>query len=76
MATMAEVLLERETVEGELAQALLDDRWAEYLAEHPEEAGQTAEAPLPATHAEPEVPSEEELLAEARAAAEARMAAE
>ena len=76
MATMAEVLLERETVEGELAQALLDDRWAEYLAEHPEEAGKTAEAPLPATPAEPEVPSEEELLAEARAAAEARMAAE
>ncbi|MBQ3338959.1 MAG: cell division protein FtsH, partial [Atopobiaceae bacterium] len=76
MATMAEVLLERETVEGELAQALLDDRWAEYLAEHPEESGQTAEAPLPATPAEPEVPSEEELLAEARAAAEARMAGE
>ncbi|MDO5107018.1 MAG: ATP-dependent zinc metalloprotease FtsH [Coriobacteriaceae bacterium] len=76
MATMAEVLLERETVEGELAQALLDDRWAEYLAEHPEEAGKTAEAPLPVTPAEPEVPSEEELLAEARAAAEARMAAE
>ena len=76
MATMAEVLLERETVEGELAQALLDDRWAEYLAEHPEEAGKTAEAPLPATPAEPEAPSEEELLAEARAAAEARMAAE
>ena len=76
MATMAEVLLERETVEGELAQALLDDRWAEYLAEHPEVAGQTAEAPQPAAPAEPEVPSEEELLAEARAAAEARMAAE
>ena len=76
MATMAEVLLERETVEGELAQALLDDRWAEYLAEHPEAAGQTAEAPQPAAPAEPEVPSEEELLAEARAAAEARMAAE
>ena len=76
MTTMAAVLLERETVEGEVAQALLDDRWAEYLAEHPEEAGKTAEAPLPATPAEPEVPSEEELLAEARAAAEARMAAE
>ena len=76
MATMAEVLLERETVEGELAQALLDDRWAEYLAEHPEAAGQTAEAPQPAAPAEPEVPSEEELLTEARAAAEARMAAE
>ena len=76
MDTMAEVLLERETVEGAEVEALLDNRWAEYLAEHPEAAGQTAEAPQPAAPAEPEVPSEEELLAEARAAAEARMAAE
>lgn len=35
--TMAGVLLERETVEGEAVQALLDDTWAEYLASHPEE---------------------------------------
>jgi len=32
MATMAEVLLERETVEGAEVEALLDDRWEEYLA--------------------------------------------
>ncbi len=37
MGTMAEVLLERETVEGEAVQALLDNRWDEYLAAHPEE---------------------------------------
>ncbi|WP_251158864.1 ATP-dependent zinc metalloprotease FtsH [Caniella muris] len=35
--TMAGVLLERETVEGEAVQALLDDTWDEYLAAHPEE---------------------------------------
>ena len=37
MRTMATVLLERETVEGEVVQALLDDTWDEYLAAHPEE---------------------------------------
>ncbi|MEY8437780.1 ATP-dependent zinc metalloprotease FtsH [Atopobiaceae bacterium 24-176] len=37
MRTMAGVLLERETVEGEAVQALLDDTWDEYLAAHPEE---------------------------------------
>ena len=31
MDTMAEVLLERETVEGEAVVALLEDRWAEYV---------------------------------------------
>lgn len=35
--TMAGVLLERETVEGEAVQALLDDTWDEYLQAHPEE---------------------------------------
>ncbi len=34
---MERVLLERETVEGEAVQALLDDKWDEYLASHPEE---------------------------------------
>ncbi len=34
METMATVLLERETVEGEVVQALLDDRWDEYLSTH------------------------------------------
>ena len=32
MDTMARVLLERETVEGEAVEALLDGRWAEYAA--------------------------------------------
>ena len=36
MNTMAGVLLERETVEGEVVQALLDGTWDEYLAAHPE----------------------------------------
>ena len=34
MNTMAEVLLERETVEGAEVEALLENRWSEYLAEH------------------------------------------
>ena len=38
MDTMANVLLDRETVEGEVVNALLDDRWDEYVAAHPEEA--------------------------------------
>ena len=36
MDQMAGVLLERETVEGEVVQALLDGTWDEYLAAHPE----------------------------------------
>ncbi len=35
MNTMAGVLLERETVEGEIVQALLDGTWNEYQATHP-----------------------------------------
>ncbi len=38
METMAAVLLDRETVEGEVVDALLDDKWDEYVAEHPSEA--------------------------------------
>ncbi|MGI6216847.1 MAG: ATP-dependent zinc metalloprotease FtsH [Coriobacteriales bacterium] len=34
--TMAKVLLERETVEGEAVKALLDDKWDEYLAHEDE----------------------------------------
>ena len=44
MNLMASVLLERETVEGEAVNALLDDRWDEYLAAHPEEAANQAAA--------------------------------
>ena len=36
MNTMAEVLLDRETVERDLARALLDGTWESYVAEHPE----------------------------------------
>ncbi len=38
MDTMAEVLLARETVEGEAVKALLDGDWASYVEAHPEEA--------------------------------------
>ena len=34
MNTMAGVLLERETVEGDVVKALLDDKWAEYQEAH------------------------------------------
>ena len=43
MGTMARVLLERETVEGEAVAALLDDSWAEYEAAEAEKDGE----PLP-----------------------------
>lgn len=44
METMAKVLLARETVEGEAVDALLENRWDEYLAAHPEESAE-GEAP-------------------------------
>ena len=66
MQTMASVLLVRETVEGEAVAALLDDKWDEYLAEHPEEAVDDRTNAL----------NEQALLEEAHAAAEAAMAAE
>ncbi|MDO4807422.1 MAG: ATP-dependent zinc metalloprotease FtsH [Coriobacteriales bacterium] len=37
MNTMARVLLERETVEGDVVKALLNDEWDAYVASHPEE---------------------------------------
>ena len=67
MDTMAEVLLSRETVEGEAVKALLDNEWDKYLEAHPEEtAGKQA------------VPGEvdEAAAAEAAAAAHAAVAAE
>ena len=45
MDQMAGVLLERETVEGEAMQALLDGTWDAYLAEHPD-ALQKPERPV------------------------------
>ncbi len=38
MEVMATVLLERETVEGELMEALLDGKWDEYVSAHPDVA--------------------------------------
>ncbi|MBR1828079.1 MAG: hypothetical protein IJ781_01020, partial [Atopobiaceae bacterium] len=66
MQIMASVLLARETVEGDAVVALLDDKWDEYLAEHPEEAVDDRSRAL----------NEQALLEEARAAAEAAVAAE
>ncbi len=62
MDTMAEVLLERETVEGAAVDALLENTWDEYVAAHPDQAAAPATAPG-------EI--DEDLVAEsARAAAE------
>lgn len=48
MDLMASVLLERETVDGEACQALLDNRWSEYVAHEQSEEGR-AERELQAT---------------------------
>ncbi len=53
METMAEVLLARETVEGEAVDALLDDRWEEFAKAHPEQAA-NRNAPRLADKSEPE----------------------
>ena len=64
MHTMAEVLLDRETVEGPAVDALLDGTWDEYVAAHPDEAGSAGTATAPGE-------IDEDLVAEAaRAAAE------
>ena len=63
MRTMAEVLLERETVEGPAVDALLDGTWDQYVAEHPEEGGKPKTAPGQI---------DEALVAEAAAAAAER----
>jgi cell division protease FtsH len=66
MDTMAHVLLERETVEGEVVNALLDDRWDEYVAAHPEEAS----VPAGAAAAEKDVAAEKDGAPEKDRAAE------
>ena len=63
MRTMAEVLLDRETVEGPAVDALLDGTWDQYVAEHPEEGGKPKTAPGQI---------DEDLVAEAAAAAAER----
>lgn len=49
---MEQVLLECETVEGEAVEALLDNKWDEYLASHPEEQKKEEEAAEEAGHTE------------------------
>ena len=63
MRTMAEVLLDRETVEGPAVDALLNGTWDEYVAEHPEEGAKPKMAPGEL---------DEDLVAEAAAAAAER----
>ncbi len=67
MDTMAEVLLERETVEGAAVDALLENTWDEYVAAHPDQAATPATAPG-------EI--DEDLVAESARAAAEREAAE
>ena len=72
---MAKVLLERETVEGEAVEALLNDEWDAYLArERGGDAAAAAAAEKPAAR-RPRM-SDEEIAADAAAYAEATMAAE
>lgn len=63
MRTMAEVLLDRETVEGPAVDALLNGTWDEYVAENPEEGAKPKMAPGEL---------DEDLVAEAAAAAAER----
>ena len=65
MRTMAEVLLDRETVEGPAVDALLNGTWDQYVAEHPEEGAKPKTAPGQI---------DEDLVAEAAAAAAEREA--
>ena len=74
MDLMAKVLLERETVEGEVVNALLDGKWDEYVAEHPE-AALGAKSEPEATEAKPGE-LDEKVAEEAAEAARAAVAAE
>ncbi|MEQ2638067.1 ATP-dependent zinc metalloprotease FtsH [Paratractidigestivibacter faecalis] len=65
MRTMAEVLLDRETVEGPAVDALLNGTWDQYVAEHSEEDAKPKTAPGQI---------DEDLVAEAAAAAAEREA--
>lgn len=47
---MAKVLLERETVEGDAVDALLENTWDEYLAGKEQEGSSAEATPSPATH--------------------------
>ena len=73
---MAKVLLERETVEGDAVDALLDNKWDEYLAR--EEQGESSAEGSSASNTRRRAPrmSEEELAADAAAYAQAAVEAE
>ena len=71
---MAKVLLERETVEGDAVDALLDNEWDAYLAREQEAGSDTSAAP--AVPARKPRMSDEEIAADAAAYAEAAVAAE
>lgn len=47
---MAKVLIERETLDGEALQAVFENRWDEYVAEHPEEKVEIAQPPVVTAH--------------------------
>ena len=69
---MAQVLLERETVEGKAVEALLGGRWDEFVASE----GVEGEAPSSSASSRKPKQSDEEIAAAAAAFAEAAVAAE
>ena len=73
---MAKVLLERETVEGDAVDALLDNKWDEYLAGKEQEGSSAEVTPSSTTHRRAPRMSEEELAADAAAYARAAVEAE
>ena len=75
MDTMAQVLLARETVEGDAVNALLDGAWDEYLAAHPDEARAQSDAET-GTAQTAAGGVDERLAAQAAAAARAAVEAE
>ena len=72
---MAKVLLERETVEGDAVDALLDNKWDEYLAREEQGESSAGDSSSSKTRRAPRM-SEEELAADAAAYAQAAVEAE
>ncbi len=75
LVTMANVLLERETVEGEAVEALLENRWGEYLEREAAGEVKAAGSQDAPTRRKPRQ-SDEEIAAEAARFAEEAMANE
>ena len=73
---MASVLLERETVEGEAVEALLDNEWDSYLERTGEAKGDPTSSDGTAEPAGKKCKSDEEIVAEAESFAEAAVAEE